>query len=117
MKWFPATVTSVWLGQVRQNWRWVPVRMAPGSAFTNNFGNGADAMNSAYAEAIDTTSAGSPAIGISRGQVRVGPHLLVAWLAVFVFLEDAVLVAKSSSMWVDGLAVGLLEELKGTDRR
>ena len=31
--------------------------------------------------------------------------------------EDAVLVAKSSSMWVDGLAVGLLEELKGTDRR
>lgn len=31
--------------------------------------------------------------------------------------EDAVLVAKSSSMWVDGLAVGLLEELEGTDRR
>ena len=46
--------------------------MAPGSAFTNNFGNGADAMKSAYAEAIDTTSAGSPATGISRGQVRVG---------------------------------------------
>ncbi|MBG6121401.1 hypothetical protein CAQUA_06765 [Corynebacterium aquatimens] len=31
--------------------------------------------------------------------------------------EDAVFVAKSSSMWVDGLAAGLLEELEGTDRR
>ena len=60
------------MGQARKNRRWVPVRMAPGSALTNNFRNGADAMKSAYVEAIDTTSASLPATGISRGQVRVG---------------------------------------------
>ncbi|MFY9934524.1 MAG: hypothetical protein WAK82_41615, partial [Streptosporangiaceae bacterium] len=38
MKWMPATVTSVWSGQARQNSRWRPVRMAPGSAFTNSLG-------------------------------------------------------------------------------
>ncbi len=34
----PLTVTSVWSGQVRQNWSWAPVRMLPGSALTRSLG-------------------------------------------------------------------------------
>ncbi len=33
-------MTSVWFGQVRQNSRWAPIRIEPGSAFTNSFGTG-----------------------------------------------------------------------------
>jgi hypothetical protein len=46
-KWLPATVTSVWFGQLRQNSRCAPVRIAPGSAFTNSFGIGECASQSA----------------------------------------------------------------------
>ena len=38
MKWLPRTVISCWLGQRRQNSRWGPVRMTPGSALTKSFG-------------------------------------------------------------------------------
>src|SRR5690348_11494628 len=37
-RWMPGTVISRWLGQVRQNCRCAPVRVAPGSALTNSFG-------------------------------------------------------------------------------
>ena len=46
-KWTPGTVTSVWLGQVRQNSRGRPVRMAPGSALIKSLGIGLFAMKSA----------------------------------------------------------------------
>jgi hypothetical protein len=39
-KWLPATVTSSWFGHARQNSRWAPTRIAPGSALTNSFGTG-----------------------------------------------------------------------------
>lgn len=38
MKCAPGTVTSVWLGQVRQNSRCTPVRIVPGSALTKSLG-------------------------------------------------------------------------------
>ena len=47
MKWLPVTVTSVWLGQCRQNSRGAPVRIAPGVALTNNFGKSFCAIHSA----------------------------------------------------------------------
>jgi hypothetical protein len=46
--------------------------IAPGSAFTNNFGAREDASQPLYAETISTTSSDSPATGIWRGQVSVG---------------------------------------------
>src|SRR5271170_417587 len=39
MKCTPGTVTSAWFFQLRQNSRTAPIRIAPGSAFTNSFGN------------------------------------------------------------------------------
>jgi hypothetical protein len=39
MKCTPGTVTSVWSGQVRQNSRCAPVRIAPGSALMNSLGS------------------------------------------------------------------------------
>src|SRR5713226_9961971 len=47
MKWLPATVISLWLGQARQNSRGAPVRIAPGSALMNSFGTSLWARNSA----------------------------------------------------------------------
>src|SRR5262245_17613386 len=37
-KWLPRTVTSRWLGQARQDSRWAPTRIEPGSALTKSFG-------------------------------------------------------------------------------
>ena len=57
-KWRPLTVTSVWLGQVRQTSRWRPTRMEPGSALTKSFGT------------LDVVSH-------FAGQTRVAPGFLV----------------------------------------
>ena len=46
-KWLPATVTSRWFGQLRQNSRCGPTRMAPGSQLTNSFGTSLEASHSA----------------------------------------------------------------------
>src|SRR6185503_683251 len=72
MKWLPLTVTSSWRGQVRQNSRWGPVRMEPGSALTKSLGSGLFERKRPYWLTTSTTSGGSPSMGICRGQVSVG---------------------------------------------
>src|SRR5260370_39336102 len=46
--------------------------MAGGLGWMNSLGIGFSDIQLAYASTIDVTSAGSPAIGICRGHVRVG---------------------------------------------
>jgi hypothetical protein len=46
-KWFPRTRISLWFGQLRQNSRCAPIRIAPGSASMNSFGTSLCASQSA----------------------------------------------------------------------
>jgi predicted RNA-binding Zn ribbon-like protein len=68
----PLTVTVCWFGEARQNSRCAPIRKPAGSASMNSFGNELCDSHLAYASATATTSAGSPAIGNSRVQLRIG---------------------------------------------